>query len=97
MTVLAGIAILGTIGALSGVVASTLMQNEYLGIMGAIPRSFAAVLVLPWVVVGIVAVMAGVAVVLWRHRLRSLPGRVGFSFTTLVAALGAISLVMLVQ
>lgn len=97
MTLLAGIAILGTIGALSGVVASTLMTNEYLGIMGAIPRSLAPVLVLPWVVVGIVTVMAGVAVVIWRHRLRSLPGRVGFSFTTLVAALGAVSLVLLVR
>ena len=85
------------LAATPGVVASTLMQNEYLGIMGAIPRSLAPVLALPWIVVGIVAAMAGVALALWRHRLRSLPGRIGFSFATLVAALGAISLVMLVQ
>lgn len=92
-----GLVTLGTVAALSAAVASTLLRDEYLGIMGAIPRSFAPVLYLPWLALAVAVLMVVIAIRLWRHRLRSFVGRIGFSFAAALSMIGAANLLLLVQ
>ncbi len=97
LTLTAGIATLASVGALSAAVGASLMQNEYLGLMGAVPRELSPLLATPWVVVAVALLMLVTAIQLWRYRLRSVPGRLGFSVFALVTAAAATSLVLLVQ
>ncbi len=97
MTLLSGIAILGSVAALSAAVGTTLMQNEYLGLMGAVPKTLSPLLATPWVVVALALAMLVIAVQLWRHHLRSVLGRLGFTLFGLVTAFAAANLVFLVQ
>ncbi|WP_413719048.1 hypothetical protein [Silicimonas sp. MF1-12-2] len=65
--------------------------------MGAVPKELSPLLAAPWAVVAIAFAMLVTAIQLWRHRLRSVPGRLGFSVFFLVAAAAAVNLVLLVQ
>jgi hypothetical protein len=73
------------------------MQNEYLGFMGAVPKTLSPLLATPWVVVALALAMLVIAVQLWRHHLRSVFGRLGFTLFGLVTAFAAANLVFLVQ
>lgn len=95
LTFAAGLATLGVIGALSAAVGATLMQNEYLGLMGAIPKELSPLLATPWILVVLAAVMVLTAIQLWRYRLRSVLGRIVFSVSAFLTASTATSLVAL--
>jgi uncharacterized membrane protein len=88
---------LGSVAALSTAVGASLMKNEYLGLMGAVPKELSPLLAAPWAVVAIAFAMLVTAIQLLRHRLRSVLGRLGFSVFFLVAAAAAVNLVLLVQ
>lgn len=92
-----GLSALASIAALSFAVAATLQSNEYLATMGAVPDSFRALLAMPWLVAALAAAMVWVAVTLWRDRLRSIAGRLGFSLLTLAAIGAAVNLLLLTR
>lgn len=92
-----GLSALASIAGLSFAVAATLQSNEYLATMGAVPDTFRALLAMPWLVAALAAVMLWVAVTLWRDRLRSIAGRLGFSLLTLAAIGAAVNLLLLTR
>ena len=97
LTFSASVGSLSAIGGLSAAVGVSLVQNQYLGLMGAVPKSLSFLLVAPWVLAALAMMMLITAVQLWRHRLRSVMGRVGFTLWTLLTAMSASSLVVLVM
>ena len=54
-----------------------------------------SLLAAPWIVAAIAGVMVLTAIQLWRQRLRSVAGQLGFSALNLLAAMAAVSLVSL--
>lgn len=92
-----GLLVLATIAALSLAVTATLAADQYLATMGAIPRSFGAILALPWMIAALAVTMLAVAALLWQHRLRSVLGRLGFSVLTVIAVGAAVNLILLTR
>jgi len=66
-----------------------------MALMGAIPRELSPLLAAPWILVGLAVVMALTAMQLWRYRLRSVPGRIGFVLSVLLTAAAATNLLAL--
>ena len=76
-------------------VGSTLVANQNLIAMAALPARWHWLFTLPPILVVVVMLMLAATVALWRWRQRSLAGRLYFTLLTLCAAVAAINLVLI--
>lgn len=80
------------LGGLGAAIGTTLSANQNLFAMGAIPSGWRWLLALPIVVIAAGAAMVVIAIYLWRRHLRSLPGRLYFSFLAFTALATGVAL-----
>ena len=92
LAIAAGLLVLAFVGGLALAVGATLVANENLIAMGAIPRSWNWIFSLPVLVGVVAAVMVAATIALWRTGQRSVAGRVYFTALTAAAVAASLNL-----